>query len=264
MALVAPRQRQQLSADARLRVLRRGFAAIPAYRLSETDMALPDALMAALARLSLQSPALLAVDKHRVAGNVGTIDALDRVPCDTQRRARLDPVSPDSVRPLCQRVCGPLQRGTALASLLVRDDASVLARDGTASFSSTTMHCAACLHQVHRHGSITSDQHMLGAALVHPDQRAVIPLRPAPLIKHDGPGKKAGERHAAHRFMATWRQDHPHLQCVVTADRLRANAPHSATLHAHGLHAMLGVQDGEPASLCAQGPAAEQAGRVPA
>jgi hypothetical protein len=30
---------------------------------------------------------------------------------------------------------------------------------------------------------------MLGAALVHPDQRAVIPLMPEPIIKQDGRGK---------------------------------------------------------------------------
>jgi len=264
MALVAPRQRQPLSADALWSVLRRGVAAIPEYRLSDPDRSLPDALMAAWALFSLPSPSLLAFDTHRGAGNVGTLDALDRVPCDTQRRERRDPVSPASVRPLCKRVCGPLQRGQALESRLVLDAASVLALDGTASFASKTLHCAACLHQVHRHGSITYDQHMVGAALVHPDQRAVMPLRPEPIITHDGTGKNAGERHAATRFMATWRQAHPPLQCVVTADRLRANAPPIATRHARGLHALLGVKDGDPASLCAQVQAAEQAGRVPA
>ena len=47
-------------------------------------------------------------------------------------------------------------------------------------------HCASCLHKVHRNGSITYSHQMLGAALVHPDQRTVIPLMPEPIVKQDG------------------------------------------------------------------------------
>jgi hypothetical protein len=218
--------------------------------------------MAALALFSLTSPSLLACDQHRVEGNWGTIDAMDRVPCDTQRRERLDPVSPASVRPLFKSVFGQLQRGKALEALLFLEDSYLLALDGTESFSSQTIHCASCLQQVHRNGAITYSHQMLGAALGHPDQRAVIPLRPEPMINHDGTGKNDGERNAAQRFMAKVRQDHPHLQCIVPADSLRANAPHIETLHAHGLPSILGVKDGDQASLCEQVPAADQAGRV--
>jgi hypothetical protein len=262
MALVAPRERKHLSADALFSVVRRGFAALPDYRRSDTDMALTDALMAAFALFSLKSPSLLAFGKHRVEGNWGTIYALDPVPCDTQMREILEPVSPESVRPLFKSVFGQLQRGKALESMLSLEDDDLLARDGPASFSSKTMHCASCLHQVHRNGSSTSDHHMWGAALVHPDQRAVLPLMPEPLVKQDGTGKNAGERHAAKRFMAKLRTDHPHLKFLVTEDRLRANAPHIETRHAHGLPDMLGVKAGDHASLVEQGQAADPAGRV--
>jgi hypothetical protein len=218
--------------------------------------------MSALALFSLTSPSLLAFDKHRIEGNLGTIYAIDRVPCDTQMRERLDPVSPESVRPRFRRVFGQLQRGKALESLLFLADYSVLALDGTEDFSSKTIHCASCLHKVHRNGSITYSHHMLGAALVHPEPRAVIPLMPEPIVKQDGTGKNDCERHAATRFIAKLRKDHPHRKCIVTADSLRSNAPHIATLHAHGLHSILGVQDGDHAYLFEQVQAAEQAGRV--
>jgi hypothetical protein len=42
---------------------------------------------------------------------------------------------------------------------------------------------------------------MLGAAIVHPDGREVIPVMPEALVKQDGEGKHDGERHAAKRFM---------------------------------------------------------------
>jgi hypothetical protein len=195
-----------------LSVVRRGFAALPDSRLSDTEIAVTDALMAAFALFSLTSPSLLAFDKHRVAGNLGTIDTIDHVPCDTQRREIHDPVSPASVRPLFKSVFGPRQRGKALESMLFLDDDSLLALDGTAYFSSKTLHCASCLQKLHRNGSITYPHHMLGAALVHPDQRAVMPLMPEPIVQQDGRGKNDGERNAAKRCMAKLRKDHPHLK----------------------------------------------------
>ncbi len=262
MALVAPRGRKHLSADALFRLVHSGFAAIPDYRLSDTEISLTDALMAAFALFSLKSPSLLAFDKHRVEGNLGTIYAIDHVPCDTQMREILDPVSPDSVRPLFKRVFGQLQRGKALESMRFLEDYYLLALDGTEYFSSKTIHCASCLQKAHRNGSITYYHQMLGAALVHPDQRAVIPLMPEPIVKQDGTDKNDCERNAAKRFIAKLRKDHPHLKFIVTEDSLSSNAPHIEALHAHGLHYILGVKDGDHAYLFAQVQAAEQAGRV--
>ena len=243
-------------------MIRSGFAAIPDYRLSETEIALTDALMAAFALFSLKSPSLLAFDKHRVEGNLGTIYAIDRAPCDTQMREILDPVSPESVRPLFKRIFGQLQRGKALESMLFLEDYYLLALDGTEYFSSKTIHCASCLQKTHRNGSITYSHQMLGAALIHPDQRTVIPLMPEPIVKQDGTAKNDCERNAAKRFMTKLRQDHPHLKFIVTEDSLSSNAPHIETLPAHGLHYILGVKDGDHAYLFAQVQAAEQAGRV--
>jgi hypothetical protein len=138
----------------------------------------------------------------------------------------------------------------------------LLALDGTGYFSSKTMHCASCLHKVHRNGSVTYDHQMLGAAIVHPDVRAVMPLMPEAIVKHDGTAKNDWERHAAKRFVAKLRQDHPHLKFIVTEDSLSSHAPHLATLHAHDLHSILGVKEGDHAFLFNQVQAAEHAGRV--
>ena len=61
----------------------------------------------------------------------------------------------------------------------------------------------------HRHGTVTSRHQMLGAALIHPDKRAVIPLMPEPIIKQDGTEKNDCERHAAKRFITKLRQAPP-------------------------------------------------------
>ena len=103
---------------------------------------------------------------------------------------------------------------------------------------------------------------MLGAAIVHPDFREVIPSMPEPIVKHDGTDKNDCERNAAKRFVAKLRQDHPHLKCIVTEDSLRSNALHIETLQDHDLHYILGVKEGDHAFLFDQGQAAEQAGHV--
>ena len=262
MSIGAPRGRKHLSAEALVDVVRSGFATIPDDRLSETDMSLTDALMSAFAMVSRKLPALLAFDKERAESHGHTIYGIERVPCDTQRRERLDPVSPEALRPLCQSMFRQLQRGNALEPMAFLDGPYRVALDGTGYLASKQIHCASCLHKVHRNGSSTYDHQILGAAIIHPDVRAVIPLMPEPIVQQDGARKNACERNAATRFAAKLRQDPPHLKFIVTEDSLSSNAPHIETLQAHDLHYILGVKDGDHASLFEQVQAAEPAGRV--
>jgi hypothetical protein len=262
MSMVAPQGRKHLSADALFRLVQSGFASLPDDRVSDTEIALADALMSAFAMFSLKAPSLLAFDKERAEGNLHTIYGIARVPCDTHMREILDPVSPKWLRPVFRSVFRQLQRGKALEAMTFLDGHYLLALDGTEYFSSKTIHCASCLHKVHRNGSITYFHQLLGAAIIHPDMRAVIPLMPEPIVRHDGTEKNDCERNAAKRFVAKVRQDHPHLKFIVTEDSLSSNAPHIETLHAHGLHYILGVKEGDHASLFQQVQVAEHTGRV--
>ncbi len=67
---------------------------------------------------------------------------------------------------------------------------------------------------------------MLGAAIVHPDFKVVIPLCPEMIIKQDGQTKNDCERNAAKRFFERLRKDHPHLSLIINEDALSPNAPH--------------------------------------
>jgi hypothetical protein len=262
LSMVAPQGRKHLSADALFRLVQSGFASLPDYRVGDTEIALADALMSAFAMFSLKAPSLLAFDKERAEGNLHTIYGIERVPCDTHMREILDPVSPKLLRPVFRSVFRQLQRGKALEAMTFLDGHYLLALDGTEYFSSKTIHCASCLHKVHRNGSITYFHQILGAAIIHPDRRVVIPLMPEPIVRHDGTDKNDCERNAAKRFVAKLRQDHPHLKFIVTEDSLSSNAPHIETLHAHGLHYILGVKEGDHRSLFQQVQVAEHAGRV--
>ena len=258
----APQVRTHLSVDALFDLLRTGFAAIADHRSGDTDISLPDALMSAFARFSLKSPSLLAFDQERTEGNLQRVYGIERVPCDTAMRESLDPVEPEALRPLFKHVVRALQRGKALEECVFVEGHYLLALDGTGYFASQQIHCASCLDTHHRNGTITYRHQMLGAALIHPDQRAVIPLMPEPIITQDGTDKNDCERNAAKRLITKLRRDHPHLQLIVTEDSLSSNAPHIQTLHAHHMHYILGVKEGDHAYLFEQVEAADQAGRV--
>ena len=138
----------------------------------------------------------------------------------------------------------------------------LLALDGTGYFSSKEIHCNSCLETHHRNGTVTYSHQMLGAALIHPDKREVIPLMPEPIVKQDGTEKNDCERNAAKRFVTKFRRDHPPLKVIVTEDSLSSNAPHMETLHEHDMRYMLGVKEGDHAFLFKQVAEAERAGRV--
>jgi Transposase DDE domain len=257
-----PKLRQHLSADALLSKLRSGFSDIADHRSGDVDISLSDALMSAFAMFSLKAPSLLAFDKERTEDNLQRVYGLERVPCDTSMREILDPVDPASLRPLFKGLFGALQRGKALEEMVFVEGHYLLALDGTGYFSSQQIHCASCLETHHRNGTVTYRHQMLGAALIHPDRREVIPLMPEPIRKQDGTEKNDCERNAAKRFMVKLRQDHPHLKLIVTEDSLSSNAPHIAVLQDHNLHYILGVKEGDHTYLFEQVAAAEQAGRV--
>lgn len=118
------------------------------------------------------------------------------------------------------------QRGKVLEQFVFLNGCYLLSLDGTQYFSSTKIHCLACLEKTNaKTGVVTYSHQMLGAALVHPDRREVIPLCPEPITKQDGNTKNDCERNAVKRFVKQFRRDHPHLDVIVIEDGPSSNAP---------------------------------------
>jgi hypothetical protein len=262
MGLVVPKGRKHLGTDAVLRLVQNVFCQLPEHRKGNPEITLGDALMSAFAMFSLKSPSLLAFDKVRAEDNLQSIYGIEQVPCDTSMREILDPVEPEHLSPAFKTVFRHLQRGKALAEMVFVEGHYLLALDGTGYFSSQKIHCDSCLEKHHQNGTVTYTHQMLGAALIHPDKREVIPLMPEPIVKQDGTEKNDCERNAAKRFVTKFRRDHPKLKVIVTEDSLSSNAPHIETLHAHDMRYILGVTEGDHAFLFQQVAEAERAGRV--
>ena len=191
MSVSALMVRKDLSADGLFATMRTGFKKIPDLWQSTDGILLKDALMSAFAMFSLKDPSLLAFDERRQDpnDNFRTVYGINRVPCDSQMRTILDPVTPESLYPLFVDVFRNLQRGKALEAFVYFEGHYLLSLDGTGYFSSNKIHCDSCLEKHHRNGTITYSHHFLGATLVHPDLKEVIPLSPEPIIKQDGDTK---------------------------------------------------------------------------
>ena len=262
MALATGEVRKDLSADALFRALRTHFGSLAEQRSGEIEIPLGDALMSAFAMFSLKDPSLLAFDHRRdnPTDNFRTIYGINRVPCDSQMRAILDPVDPAGLRAPFREVFRRLQRGKVLQDFLYLGGHYLLSLDGTTSFSSSKIHCPSCLVKHQRNGGVTYSHQLLGATLVHPDLKEVIALAPEPIIRQDGQTKNDCERNATRRWLERFRREHPHLPVIVVEDGLSANAPHLRDLRAARAHYIIVVKPGDHAFLFARLQAAEEAG----
>jgi hypothetical protein len=260
----ARKVRKHLSADALYGLIREGFGRIPDHRDPKSTIPLPDALMSAFAMFSLKDPSLLAFDQRRSDANLKALFSIGQIPSDTQMREILDEVDPEHLRDSFGDVFRQLQRGKALEPFEFYAGGYLLSLDGTGYFSSQKVHCASCQEKVHKKtGVVTYEHQMLGAVIVHPHRREVIPLAPEPIHKQDGSTKNDCERNAARRLLRKIRRQHPRLKLIVVEDGLSSNGPHVRDLIACGMHFILGVKPGDHAFLFEQVEAARRKGRSP-
>jgi len=239
--------RSCLDMDAQLATLRTGFASLPDPRPNGGQIPLPDILMSGVAMYTFKDPSLLAFDDRRRqdAANFQRIFGINQVPCDTQMRAVLDLVDPELLRPCFCAATHQLQRGKALQQMTYYQGCYLVSVDGTGSFSSRKLNSATCLIKKHKDGSKTYYQQVLGAALVHPDRREVIPLAPEMIQFQDGETKNDCERNAAKRWLDRFREDYPRLPIIIVEDGLSSNGPHIRELQQHHAHYILGAKPGD-------------------
>jgi hypothetical protein len=242
------RMRKQLNADALFACIRQKFETIPEFRRGDIDISIPDALMSAFAIFSLKDPSLLQFDRRRQnpaeSQNLKNIYGLKVIPSDTRMREIGDEIDPNKyITPVFKDVFRQLQRGKALEPMVFYKGCYLLNLDGTGFFSSKKISAPFCLEKVNKKtGQITYYLQMLGASIVHPDFKEVIPLCPEMIIKQDGKTKNDCERKAAKRFFEQLRKDHPHLPLIINEDALSPNAPHIRDMGKYNLHYILGVK----------------------
>ena len=245
------RQKKLLSARGLLGEIRKVFNKIapvvskPKTRGRKKEIPLSDSLMSSLAMFSLKTPSLLAFDKGRhdkaIEHNLKSLYGIKRAPSDSHMRTELDEVDPISLRECYLSAFRAIQRGNLLKQYRFLDG-YLLSLDGTEIFNSTKVHCDHCCEKKHRDGSITYHHQILGAAIVHPGLRQVIPLFPEPIYKQDGTKKNDCERRAMQRLLPELKREHPRLQLTIVSDALSANAPQINEIQSLGYNFIINVK----------------------
>ncbi|UTW41401.1 transposase [bacterium SCSIO 12844] len=239
--------KKHLSIPGLLHTLRNSFAKAT-DRKSSSIYSLVDCLMCGMAVFGMKYPSLLKFDKDMrsegslVKNNISSLYKVEKVPCDTYLRERLDEIDYLQLRQSFNALLSNLQRGKVLEQYCFYNDYYLISSDGTGMFSSHEVHCDNCCVKHHRNGTKTYYHQMLCASIVHPDIKQVIPLAPEPIIKSDGTKKNDCERNAAKRLIKRLRQEHPHLAMIFVEDALYANGPHIDDLNKHNIHYILGVK----------------------
>jgi hypothetical protein len=238
--------RKTLSAPGMLATVKSAFDKIPDNCITRSNITLTDCLMSGLAIFSLKFPSLLqfehAKEETRIRHNLKTLYQINRAPSDTYLRERLDLVDPAALRKPFKKVFALLQRGNALEQFSYIDGHYLLSLDGTGYFHSHTVHCDSCCIKQYSNGTVGYYHNMLGAAIVNPDYKEVIPLPPEPILQQDGNTKNDCEQNASKRIIENIRREHPHLKLIVIEDALSASGPHVKLLQEFNMRFIIGCK----------------------
>jgi hypothetical protein len=253
---------QRLSASSLYEIVRSGFGAIQDQRTEKAEISLQDLLMSGFALFSLKDPSLLAFDARRAEPeNLHTIYGIEQIACDTYLRTVLDEVNPEELRPVYKRLVERAIQEKVLDAYRFMGQYYLVSPDGTGYFASKKLNCPHCLEKRLRSGETQYYHYLLGAAIVHPTQKTVIPLMPEPIMRQDGATKNDSERNAAKRFLQDLRQDYPTLPFLIVEDSLSSNAPHIQELQKQNLRFLLGAKPGDHKFLFQAVAQARAAGR---
>lgn len=246
--------RKHLSADGLHKIVKHSLHREQFKEIKNSEYSWQDCIMSGLAVFGFKMPSLLQFEKDKgtepfIRRNLRTLYGVEKAPSDTCMRERLDVVTPKQLRRAYKKIFSYLQRGKALESYRILDGHYIISLDGTGQYSSEKVHCECCCEKHHRSGRVEYYHQMLGAVLVHPEHREVIPLAPEPIVKGDGATKNDCERNAAKRLLSDLRREHPHLKVLIVEDGLASNFPHLSLLDSLGMEYVIGVKQGDHAYL---------------
>ena len=222
--------KKHLSFDSLIHGLKRGFEKIKdTRRQSSVDHSLPDTLVGGFAMMYFQEPSLLQFQQRQKedAGvcNLENMFGLSNIPKDSQMRDIIDNVERENFRPIFKDFFERLQRGKHLNQYQLFPHQHLIAIDGSQYFCSEKIQCPACLEKKHKNGTVTYSHQILQGAMMHPDQKVVLPFMPMEIRNEDGHQKQDCELNAAKRFLESLKKDHPRLGIILCGDALFSKQP---------------------------------------
>lgn len=208
-----------------------------------------DCLLSGIAMFAFKYSSLLQFDtsskEEPVQKNLRKLFGISQLPSDTRMREILDEIPPQICIKAYNKIFSLLQRGKILKNFEFFDGAYLISVDGTGMFSSKTVHCENCCIKEHKNGEKTYYHQGLTAAIVHPNQKVVIPLPYEPILKQDGIEKNDCEQNAFVRWIKQFRNDHFHLKTIILLDGLYAKGPTIDLLKKNNCDYMIVCREGD-------------------
>ena len=211
------------------------IAEIEMRQVGKIKHSMHDACLSALAMMYFQDASMLEfqrrLQEQTQMNNLQTLFQVETIPKDNQLRDIIDAIPSHKLFPIFNDFFRLLQRGNQLQPFQFLDEGYLLPIDGTQYFNSETINCPSCLTKVYKNGTIDYSHKVLGASIVHPEKKQVVPLAPEPIKNSDGHKKQDCEINAGKRFLDRIRKEHPKLRIVITADDLYSRQPFIVALN---------------------------------
>ena len=196
-----------------------------------------DAALAAFSVFFTQSPSFLAhqqaLAKSKGHSNAGSLFQIEKIPCDNQIRALLDPIDPQQLYPLFDDVVRDLEQAGELEPFRVLNEQLLVSMDGTSYFSSKAIHCVNCQHRTSPKGETTDYHTAITPVIVAPGRSDVISLAPEYIVPQDGHDKQDCERMAAKRWVKRQAKQFKAYGVTLLGDDLYSNQPLCQLVLAH-------------------------------
>jgi hypothetical protein len=217
------------------------FSLLPNPRKGKNiSYAMKDVGLSAFSVFFTQSPSFLAHQKAmrqaRGRDNAQSFFQIQKIPCDNRIRTLLDPIPPETLYPVYDRLYEDLRARGILGQFRGVHDSTLIALDGTWYYSSKKIHCPNCSCLEHANGETTYYHSAVTPVIVAPQKSEVIALRPEFIVPQDGHLKQDCELAASKRWLE--QNTTRYLEGTVTllGDDLYAHQPFCRRALLHGFH----------------------------
>jgi hypothetical protein len=222
-----------------LEALRERCASLPDRRVGMNGRyTMQDIGMAAFSVFFMQNESFLQHQKRIQDGkgfsNCQTLFDISKIPTENHIRQHLDGASPGHFDPIFAQ---------AIRTFLAKDDIAafrrlnghvLIALDGTEYFQSYKVHCSNCSYRQRRNEEREYFHTFLGATIVAPGHKHVVPLPPEFITPQDGHDKQDCEPRAAKRWLSKYGQEYADLKPIYLGDDLYSKQPMCEAVIANG------------------------------
>lgn len=193
--------------------------------------AIADFGLAAFSVFFMQSPSFLAHQtalaegRGRGRSNAHTLFGMTSIPCDNHIRQMLDGAPTDHFDSVFSTIVKDVDARGELKSLRCLDGRVLIALDGSEHFCSRKLSCPLCSTRKRSDGETEYFHSFVGATLVAPGHKTVLPLPPEFVSPQDGAAKQDCEPMAARRWLARVGVEYSWLKPVYLGDDLYSRQP---------------------------------------